>query len=381
MQNKLKVLHLTYDYAEDNKGESTVVIGNFIKAVSKFTDFYILSLKRKINPLKERLEFNNRRIIYHHFGFPFGIFLKSNLTRITNNLLKYFLNMEYDFDFIHSHKLTFEGIIGYQIAKKLNKRFLVSIRQTDFFVLKYRPDLKIIAKAQLRYASRIFIIAPFMKNKLKLVFGDSFFYEIIDKKLILLPNSLDLSIFKPMEIESSGKLITICWLKKEVVKRKNLFALFKAISKIENVELDIIGYGEYEAKVRSWITNLGLNNRVNFLGYVPNEKIPEYLSQSIAFIMPSKSETFGVVYAEALACGTPILYSKNTGFDGFFDGVGVCVNPESVEEIEKGIREIIKNNNKYRQNIIKLIDNGSLKIFSDEVITSTYLKSLKDLNK
>ena len=63
-----------------------------------------------------------------------------------------------------------------------------------------------------------------------------------------------------------------------------------------------------------------------------------------AFVMPSFSETFGMVYAEALLNGTPILYSKDTGFDGLFDNVGVVVDPHSLVSIGEGLRKIVQKN-------------------------------------
>ena len=67
-----------------------------------------------------------------------------------------------------------------------------------------------------------------------------------------------------------------------------------------------------------------------------------YLSNHI-FAMPSHSETFGLVYIEALSQGLPIVCSKNQGIDGSFsEKIGAYVDSKSIDSISDGIRQTIK---------------------------------------
>ena len=70
--------------------------------------------------------------------------------------------------------------------------------------------------------------------------------------------------------------------------------------------------------------------------------------------MPSFKESFGLVYAEALSQGLPVIYTKNEGFDGNFDDayVGCSVNPHSIEDIMKKCETVILNYNEIRKNCI-----------------------------
>lgn len=381
---KPKILHVSFDYAENNTGVSTVVVGNLVKVTSNFAQTKVISLTRSSNPFKEKLVLmsENMMLQYTVFGLPAGLFLLNNMKRLYNRILDLQelgkINLT-DIDIIHSHKLTFEGVIGYLLASKFNKILFVSLRQTDFYVLRYRKDLIPFTKNILAYSSRIFFIAPYMKTELLKVFGKDFYNNIINKKLIYLPNIIDLTNFYPDNFKSLSNLLTISWLKKEVVRRKNLFFLLKAFAQLKDksLQLDIIGHGNYEKSVRNWVTKFNLEGRVNLLGFVPNEQIAIYIRRAKAFLMPSKSETFGVAYVEALACGTPILYSKDTGFDGVFENVGECVDPYSVQSIKNGIEKCIINNVLYRANINKLISQGALNSFSAENIQKIYLDATK----
>lgn len=374
-----KILHISFDYAESNLGVSTVVISDLIKETTKFADVEIISLKRTVNPFKEQIKWNNekRLLSYNSFGLPYGIFLKHNMHRIFKKLDKNQSKDTIDFnsvDIIHSHKMTFEGFAGYYIAKKYKMKFFVSLRQTDFFVLNNRSELSGFCKKVLEQADRIFYIAPYMLDRLKIVFGIEFYSNVLASKLVYLPNSLNLNKFTFNQAGAAGNLLSILWLNKKSIKRKNLYKLFEAIKLIKNgnIKLDIIGYGDYENKIKNWVKKLNIEDRVNFLGFVKNEETSSYLNSAKAFLMPSLNETFGVAYAEALLCGTPILYSKGTGFDGVFTDVGVAVDPFSVDSIASGIEEIIARNDFFRSNIKRLHENNAFKIFTKEHISKVY---------
>ena len=87
--------------------------------------------------------------------------------------------------------------------------------------------------------------------------------------------------------------------------------------------------------------------------------------------MPSFTETFGLVYAEALSQGLPLIYTKGEGFDKVFPEkhIGVSVNPNNPKDIANAINYIIDNYN----NIQKKCAIASKK-FSWETIAEVYLQ-------
>ena len=85
----------------------------------------------------------------------------------------------------------------------------------------------------------------------------------------------------------------------------------------ENIRLVIIGRGELEEKLKLKTKNLKLQDRVLFLGNVPNEQVPEYLAISDAFVRPSLSEGLGNSFLEAMAAGVPIIGTNVGGIPDF----------------------------------------------------------------
>jgi glycosyltransferase involved in cell wall biosynthesis len=84
--------------------------------------------------------------------------------------------------------------------------------------------------------------------------------------------------------------------------------------------------------------DLGLTNRVSFLGFRERTTIPFYLCQSDVFILLSLAEAFGNVIAEAMACGLPIIGANEGGIPDLVDkGNGILVEATNVTQIKSAI--------------------------------------------
>lgn len=92
---------------------------------------------------------------------------------------------------------------------------------------------------------------------------------------------------------------------------KNLESLVKAFEKFPDCTLTMVGYGELDKKLRSIAPK-----NVIFTGAVENAKLPGYYRKNDVFILPSYSETWGVVVEEALNNGLPVIISENVGCRG-----------------------------------------------------------------
>ena len=104
-----------------------------------------------------------------------------------------------------------------------------------------------------------------------------------------------------------------------MIPRKYPLAIIEALqqSNINDYDITYIGDGSYVQKINSVIeNNKELQSKVHLLGRINRDDIKKYLKQSDVFVMISKSETFGLVYLEAMAVGCIPIASKDEGFDG-----------------------------------------------------------------
>ncbi|MBV8883055.1 MAG: glycosyltransferase family 4 protein, partial [Chroococcidiopsidaceae cyanobacterium CP_BM_RX_35] len=104
----------------------------------------------------------------------------------------------------------------------------------------------------------------------------------------------------------------ILFTPRRLVQRMGLDKLLTAIAQIKprlpDIWLAIAGLGPQQTLLRQQATDLGLNDHVRFLGFLPDDQLPLAYQAANLSVMPSQNlEGFGLTLLESLACGTPIL--------------------------------------------------------------------------
>jgi phosphatidylinositol alpha-1,6-mannosyltransferase len=96
----------------------------------------------------------------------------------------------------------------------------------------------------------------------------------------------------------------------------------------------IAGIGEDRPRLEALAREQGVAEKVRFLGKVPVNDLPDLYRAADLFVLPSTGEGFGIVYLEAMACGTPALGLRAGGApDALGDGeLGWCVEPDQLCE-------------------------------------------------
>src|SRR5699024_10936915 len=104
------------------------------------------------------------------------------------------------------------------------------------------------------------------------------------------------------------------------------------------VQLNLVG----EITDKKVFNKLKEKSFVKYLGRANKERLKQIYRENDIFVMPSLQETFGLVYAEAMSQGLPIVYSKGQGFDGQFDEglVGYKVDKLKPKDIADKIKLI-----------------------------------------
>jgi glycosyltransferase involved in cell wall biosynthesis len=148
------------------------------------------------------------------------------------------------------------------------------------------------------------------------------------------------------------------------------------------VTLDIYGAGSKQ-QTKQLVKKHKLSDRVTLKGFVDNTQMTNILSHYNAFIMPTTSETFGMVYIEALSAGIPIIYSKEQGIDGYFDDadIGSAVDPTSVNSVHQAILQTIENYDSLKENVASLQQNNGLRRFQQSSIVDRYDTIIRGLAK
>lgn len=170
----------------------------------------------------------------------------------------------------------------------------------------------------------------------------------ISGKAYVVYNGVDVDKFLPMSHKNEQLIITSIG---NLIPLKGHDYTIKAVKRLvdqgyTNIKLIIAGRGKLEKELKQSSHSLGLDNYIEFVGYIPYNDIVKLLQNSDIFVLPSWYEALGCVYLEAMACGVPAIGCWDNGIDEVItDGVnGYLVEGKSDEQIVDKLKQFIENN-------------------------------------
>jgi glycosyltransferase involved in cell wall biosynthesis len=136
----------------------------------------------------------------------------------------------------------------------------------------------------------------------------------------------------------------ICFSLQRLDPRKALDILLDAVPHIlaqyPQTVFIIAGEGPEEVRLKELAVRLDLKEQVIFTGFVPIEDQPAYYAQSTLFVLPSLYESFGIVYADALSMGIPVVTTAQGGaLDIIGADTGILAPPGSSTALAQGIMQ------------------------------------------
>ncbi|WP_181419145.1 glycosyltransferase family 4 protein [Mesotoga sp. TolDC] len=256
------------------------------------------------------------------------------------------LTHQYKPQIIHSHFVFSGGYTCLKIKEELGIPYVVTVRNTDLNLFFRRMHhLRGTGIEILRRADKIVFISKTYLDKLLEKYIPVPDRKAIVDKSVILPNGIDDFWFenRPRSAHSieNGKikLLTVG----AINKNKNQIIVSSVANYLRkkgyDVEYTMVGKIENRTLFRK-IMDQGLTTYVE---PKPKETLIEYYRSSDIFVMPSIHETFGLVYAEAISQGIPIIYTKGEGFDSQFpDGtIGFSVKRNDADDISCKVLSIL----------------------------------------
>ncbi len=375
------VLHITGDYPDPVRTSTTMAVKRLIDGTTA-CDHVIISLVRSADPratyLKECPAPEGQRLFaVGHFGLPFGIGLEATFQAVARRIDDILVTHGLRPDLIHSHRLTFDGIAGSLLAQRRQIPHVVSVRgEVESKVLRFKPTYRTRIAKVLAAAQRVYFVSAWYRPEIERLLPD------VASKARNFPNIVANCTASIQPQSPVLKIVTAANL--DIYKKKGIDRLIEAFARagpdLPGVTLEIFGGGsdKSRAAVAELIATAGLTDRVELRGAVSNAEFLAALPSALALALPSRNETFGMVYTEALFAGVPILYSRGSGIDGYLDGleVGVGVPPNDVTKIAEGLVELSRQNQHYRKNIAQAGPDlfqrfdpvGHLELYTNDVV-------------
>lgn len=345
------ILHIANDYSGSSVYKNLVTgLDGLGLAQTVYTPIRYIA---NDNKNKVDLASEDSRIIYSKI-------LNSNVDRILyrHKIKKVFNDLESKVDLtkislIHAHTWYSDGGVAYKIYKKYGVPYIVTVRNTDLNVFqRYLVHERELGRKILQNAKFVILISASYRGRISALKSLRPIITDLSKKIQVIPNGVDQfwidNTYYQKKNYNGNAIFNILYVGR-LNKNKNIHQLQKAVINLNKkfgriAHLHLIGDGGNY--VREVLESLEGNARdMTYHGKIVDktELIKHYRNADV-FAMPSKHETFGLVYVEAMLQGNPILYTANEGIDGFYEEkIGEKVVEFTIKEIESKIL-MLRNN-------------------------------------
>lgn len=169
------------------------------------------------------------------------------------------------------------------------------------------------------------------------------------EKAVAIHNGIDLAELEPTEPAISGTQrppYLLCIAAHN--EKKALDVLLRAFAQLGSAHdalvLVLVGEGPLFSRHKELARSLGIEQRVEFLGPHGRADIGRLLHDCLMFVLPSRSEPFGMVLAEAMACRKPVIASAAGGIPEIVDNghSGLLVEPDNPEALAKAVLSVLE---------------------------------------
>ena len=231
---------------------------------------------------------------------------------------------------------------------------------TDYFTAYDINQLKRWTPLSIRKAKHVLTISEFSKSEIVNLYHTnpdkiSVVYPGFDRDIYhsKIPMTKQIQVRKKYGL--SGKYLLYVGT---LQPRKNLNRLVEAFAKLKNKQVKLVIGGKkgwlYD-QIFDQVKSLKLENRVLFLGFVPNEDLPGLIKGAVAYILPSLYEGFGLPPVEAQAVGVPVVVSRLSSLPEVVGTSGIYIDdPHSIDSIKEALEKVISLTKNDRQAIIEV---------------------------
>jgi len=293
-------------------------------------------------------EYYNVKVYFaKHFALPFDFSRKKRgdvAFRVVDKIIQ---DEKIDFSYIHAHFAYPSGYVGAKLKEKYNKKLIITGHGHDIYHMPFKsPEWNAKIKKALDTSDHIITPSKSIYDKLMQL-------GVSTEKVSVISNGYDSALFNRHPMESSRSELGLPIDKAVILSVGNLEPekghryLIEAINIISKRRKDIIcvivGAGSKEKELRKLLSRLDLSKYVKLVGPKPHDEISMWMNACDVFVLPSISESFGIVQIEAMACGKPVVGTRNGGSEEIIinDKLGILVEPKDPVALAQAILQAL----------------------------------------
>ena len=347
-----------------------------VKVTVAYNDVWPLTMIGKIHEekgLNYNIEDGLKTYRYKNYNYiPKNALMFKVFNKRMEKLYKEIVKKEGPIDIIHAQSSLWGGISAAYISEKYNIPLVItehsSVERGPYVKNSYVPFIKDSYKK----AKKVITVGNGLKNEIQALSGRN--------DIEVIGNLVDLSKFTIKKRIQNEKFIffSLAFLEGE----KGFDTLIKAFAKKfkdKEAMLYIGGDGSQRAWLEALAQENGVKKQIIFLGALSRDDVAKWMNKCDCFVLPSRYETFGVVYIEALASGRPVIGALNGGAEDIINNLnGYLVPIDDIDKLAEKMLELYKKIDSYNEEEIR---SDCLKRFSPEVIVNKIISVYKEVLK
>lgn len=321
----MKIAILSAKFPPQDIGGTEIAAYNIAKDLSKTDEVHVITRKQKN---KAEGKFSLHFVNYISNPYPL---------RILSTSIAFFLKLRKIKPDVIYAETVFAGGLGGVLAKKI-LGIPVIVRPVGELYTASWITRKTLIKFVLTNSTLVLAMTKHMEKEARS-------YGKIETAV--LPDGVDYEYFKnyPKQKRVRNSVLYVGRLIETKGVKDLIKALSEVIKSIPGAKLFIAGYGNQEEELKKLTIALNLTKNIIFLGKVEKSDVAKYMKSSEIFVLPSYSEGFPLVLAEALACGLPVITTKVKGLPEIIkDKInGYLIEPGDYKDLAEKIIFLFKN--------------------------------------
>jgi len=246
----------------------------------------------------------------------------------------------HDFDVIDAHYFYPAGVAAALLGRRFGRPVVITARGSDInLIARHTIPRRLIVWAA-RQAACVVTVSQALKSATEELGVDS-------SKMRVLRNGVDAQAFRPFDRDSERSRLGVTgWLLLTVgnlVELKGNDLVIRSLGFLPNTQLCLVGDGPDRGRLEKVARQVGVEDRVHFVGQLPQSDLPRYYSAADALVLASSREGWPNVLLEAMACGTRVVASRVGGVAEMVTSAaaGLLFESRTVDSLVAAIRRLL----------------------------------------
>ena len=327
---------------------------------------------------------NGVNIVFTHFAaMPSAggdLAFRLNVLSMTRKVLAAHRRYGSQVDVVHAQGLSM-GIAAAHVAARLGVPFYVTLTDDLGHFMRSSARTHPFYKRVFSEASAIFTIGPGLVRDLASMGREASLPQTVPTRLGIDLSRLNALVasFGNRRRAATQTIASVSSFVRWKGVHENLYAMKRLLERgVQGWRYTVVGDGPYRRELEDLTRHLGLSDLVSFVGNQPHPDAVRAIWNSDVFCLPSYMEAFGIVFAEAAACGVPAIGCLGNGPEAIIrhGETGLLVPPRDVEALADALAFLLSDRHRATQMGHAALEH--IQQFSWKSVAATYAKTFDE---